>query len=164
MFLTVLFLCFAKSSGMKGYNFADNKMNVRMGPDDGFLRKDFSGLIPSAVTVCLRFYPNYNRHGDQLGLWNIRIPFDDRYPVFDFVCKSKGQCGSEFHGTILDKSGNYPKVNWLRKWTSICVGLDFVNDNMVTYFNGEKFNRTELEKDRQPLTLRFPEGYFEGRS
>ena len=61
---------------IKGYNFGDNQMNVRMGPEDGFLQARIGGLVPSSLTVCLRFYPNYNRHGDQIGLWNIRIPHD----------------------------------------------------------------------------------------
>ena len=150
---------------IKGYNFGDNQMNVRMGPEDGFLQARIGGLVPSSLTVCLRFYPNYNRHGDQIGLWNIRIPHDSRWPIFDLVCKARGRCSSEFHGTIVkEKEDAFPRMNMIRKWSSLCVGLDFLNNSLVAYYNGQEINRTTLEEERKEsgnsMDYRFPSGYF----
>ena len=155
-------------SAIKGYNFGDNKMNTRMGPDDGYLSANMTGFVPSTITVCVRFYPDYKRHGDQIGLWHIHIPYDDRWPIFNLYCMGHGRCGSEFHGFIIEEQENsFPRVNLIRKWSSICVGLDFVNDKITAFFNGKEVNRTKQENERKesgnPLDKVFPNGYFSGK-
>ena len=143
-------------------------MNVRSGPHDGFLVAEMTGLrVPPTLTVCLRFHPNYNRHGDQQGLWHIYVPPDMKWPIFNLVCNSKGHCSTEFHGTILkQKEEDFPKVNFLRKWSSICVGLDFLENKISVFFNGKEVNKTALEQYRNDsgnaLDNRFPTGYFSG--
>ena len=157
-----LFLPSVECSIIKGYNFGDNKMNVRMGPDGGYLTAKMPGHVPASITVCARFKPDFKRHGDRLGLLNIYIPHDKKWPVFNIVCRSSGRCTMEFHGTLITKEKNvYPKVNWLQKWSSICVGLDYVNDTITAFFNGAEVNRTKEEEKREaPLDKMFPEGYF----
>ena len=157
---------------MKGYNFGDNKMNVRMGPDDGFLRKDFPGFLPKALTLCSRFYAMYTRHGNQWGLWNIFLSRDKRKPVFNVVGNNYGQIYTDVHGFIIEYTKiintGYPKLNLLRKWNHFCVVLDFINNDITCAINGEVFNRTHYEKDRKesgsPLQRRFPKGYYDGKS
>ena len=161
------FLSFVNCVIMKGYTFDDNKMNVRMGPDDGYLRAEMLGFVPTAITVCMRFYPNYKRHGDQLGLWHIHIPHDERWPIFNLYCQGQGRCGSEFHGYIIEEEENaFPRVNLIRKWSSLCVGLDFINDEITAFFNGMEVIRTKLENERKesgnPLEKVFPSGNFSG--
>ena len=174
VFLFILFLCLIRSLGMKGYNFGDNKMDVRWAPDNGYLKADFPGLVPPALTSCSRFYLSYSRHGDQYCPLEIFTQNDKRRPIFFLRCKSSGSCHNEVHSSIfnlekmlgLEKS-NYPKTNLIRKWTSFCVSLDFVNNDMKYFFNGKKFNTTIFEEKRKNLPIysmnnRFPEGYFEG--
>ena len=146
----LIFLTNLLSSAIKGYNLADNKMNVRMGPHDGYLRAEMSGLrVPPELTVCLRFHHNFSRHGDQQGLWHIFIPNDTKWPIFNIACNSKGWCSREFRGYIMKQNKeDYPKVNFLRKWSSMCVGLDFLNDHISAFFNGKEVNTTALEKYR----------------
>ena len=71
--LNIHLLCFFMVScghglDIKGYDFGDNMMNVRMGPDNGFLRADMPGLIPSNLSICTRVYTANIRHGNQLGI------------------------------------------------------------------------------------------------
>ena len=47
--LTICSTCLA----IKGYDFGDNKMNKRMGPDNGILRAEMSGYIPSTLTIAV---------------------------------------------------------------------------------------------------------------
>ena len=149
----------------QGYDFGDNKMNKRMGPDNGILRAKMSGYIPSTLTICLRFYGQYNRHGDQLGLIDLYTPCDYKWPVYNLVCTSTGWCGTEFYGALFYLD-DYPKVNLLRKWNSWCVGLDYINDKTISYFNGKEVNATALEEYRNEsgnaLSSRLPVGYFSG--
>ena len=159
---------------MKGYNFGDNKMNVHMGPDDGFLQKDFPGFLPKALTLCSRFYAMYTRHGDQWGLWNIFLPWDKdkRKPVFNVLGNAVGNLYTDVHGVIMAygkiSDAGYPKHNLLRKWNHVCVVLDFINNDITCAINGEVFNRTHYEEDRKesgsPLQRRLPKGYYEGKS
>ena len=80
--------------------------------------------------------------------------------------RSSALCLTTFHGAIVDKGGDFPRRNWLRKWSSICVGLDFLNKEISASFNGEKVNRLKLETVRREkgnsLTKSLPTGYFEG--
>ena len=151
--------------GMKGYNFEDNKSSTMTSPDDGFLLLELPGLLPATLSVCWRFYTNFNRFGDQVGVVQLFTP-NDKWPVFNVYCRSVSVCRTTFHGTLVDKGGDFPRRNWLRKWSSICVGLDFLNNEITASFNGEKINRTELETFRKekgnPLTKSIPTGYFEG--
>ena len=52
----------------------------------------------------------------------------------------------------------------IRKWSSLCVGLDFLNNSLVAYYNGKELNRTTLEEERKEtgnsMDYRFPSGYF----
>ena len=53
-------------------------MNVRMGEDNAILFAKVDGLIPSNLSVCIRFYTENIRHGNQLGIWSIFTPHDER--------------------------------------------------------------------------------------
>ena len=179
LFQFILLIFISKSSGMKGYNFGDNKMDVRWAPDNGFLKADFSGFVPPALTYCSRFYLSSSRHGDQFAPFEIFTPYDERHPVNRVSCSSWGRCNSGFHGQLFDLrkmlglentdrwDSHYPKINLLRKWTSLCVSLDFVNNDVNCFVNGKKFNTSIYEEKRNKIThsmdKRYPEGYFEGR-
>ena len=162
--LLVFLVKCSQCSTIKGYNFGDNKMNVRMGPDDGYLKASLNGRVPSTLTICVRLYPNYKRHGDQFGVWHLKTPYDERTPVFNLGCQSNGVCSTLYWGRLIDPPENaYPKVNWIRKWTSICMGLDFLNNDLVYYVNGKEVEQdTERKESGNPLDLRFPSGYFSG--
>ena len=166
--LFVIFITCPECSAIKGYNFADSKLNGRRSPDDGFLQAQFDGPVPSTLSICVRFNQKYERHGNQLGLFHILIPSDEKYPLVGLVCNSKGHCLLDTHNGIIikKKEGAYPKVNWLRKWTSICVSMDFDNNQVIAAINGKEVNRTELEKERKelhPLDHWAPKGYFSGK-
>ena len=154
-------------SAIKGFNFADNQLPVMMGPDNGWLRAEMSGYIPSTLTVCERFYASFNRWGDQFGLWHILSPYDQKLPVFDLRCESTQLCKSGPTGTFAKAKKDYPKQNWLRKWTSVCVAIDFIQNDIAIYFNGRKHNDTKLEESRKKnpkkaVTGFSPDGYFSG--
>ena len=156
------------SFAIRGYNFQDNKLNVRVGPHDGYLRADMSGYVPTAITVCARFNPIYNRYGDQPGIFGIFTPYDDRWPVYNVQCPTFQRCRTEFHGHLQEAldEGAFPKKNWLRKWTSMCVGVDFIKDETRFYLNGADRGQKseELRKTSgNPLIFHFPEEYFSGR-
>ena len=155
------------SHAIKGYSIGDNKLNISVGPDDGYLSLEMSGYIPSTLTGCIRFNPDYNRHGDQYGLWNIYTPYEDLWPAFDMYCRSFALCTSLPSVLIQNKKGAYPKENWLRKWNSICVGIDYIDDEIIVYFNGKKYDREKIEKERKEngkfLSNNLPKGYFSGK-
>ena len=62
-------------TSIKGYNFGDNMMNVRNGPDNGYLRADMPGPVPHRLSFCARIYPQNIRHGDKA----------DSYPQKDII-------------------------------------------------------------------------------
>ena len=133
-----------------------------------FFRLSFWGPVPSTLSICVRFNQKYERHGNQVGVWNIFIPNDEKYPLVGLSCNSKGHClfETENGDIIKNKEGAYPKVNLLRKWTSICVSMDFDNNQVLAAINGDEINRTELENDRKKLHLldhMAPKGYFSGK-
>ena len=165
--LIILVFYTALCDGLRGYNFEDNKSKVPVSPDDGFLRIQIPSRVPAQLSVCLRFHPNINRFGDIFGVWHIFTPYDDRYPVFNLYCRSYAVCGSEFHGVIIEKENNFPRRNWLRKWSTVCVGLDFVKNDIIASLNGELINRTDEETKRKEkgnsLQKNFPARYFEGK-
>ena len=152
---------------LRGYNFEDNKSKVPVSPDDGFLRIEMPGRVPAHLSVCMRFYPQNTRFGDVQALWHLFTPYNDRYPTYNLYCRSYGRCQSEIYGIILEKERNFPRRNWIRKWSSVCVGLDFLKNNITASFNGDLVNRTDLERKRKEkgvlLQQSFPSGYFEGR-
>ena len=150
----------------KGYDFADNLMNVRMGPDNGFLRAEMGGLIPPKLSICARMYTANIRHGNQLGVWSIYTPHNDRVPVFDLQCRGENYCLTEYHGLVIPRTYEYPRVNMIRKWSSMCIGLDFTADSVRSFYNGKEVNE-DLEVSRkesgyQALDVRLPKGYFSG--
>ena len=160
LFQFILLIIISKSSGMKGYNFGDNKMDVRWAPDNGFLKADFSGFVPPALTYCSRFYLSSSRHGDQFAPFEIFTPYDERHPVNRVSCSSWGRCNSGFHGQLFDLrnkmlglentdrwDSHYPKINLLRKWTSLCVSLDFVNNDMNCFVNGKSSIQQSMRKE-----------------
>ena len=62
---------------------------------------------------------------------------------------------------------NTPKVNLLKKWTSICRGMHFLSNDLKVYYNGKHVNQ-ELEEKRkknkkQTLDSLLPEEYFKGK-
>ena len=153
-------------SAIRGYDFGDNMMNVRMGPDNGYLRADMPGLIPPQLTVCTRVYTANIRHGNQLGIWSIYTPYDKRVPILDLQCRGEDYCLSEYHGSWIPQPDDYPKKNMIRKWSTICMGIDFMADTVTTWYNGKEVN-SQLEVDRkgsgyQALDMRLPKGYFAG--
>ena len=160
------FLCQA-SFAIKGYNFADNKLNVRVGPDNGWLRAEMNGFIPESYTMCVRFYPKFMRFGDQLGLWNIYTSYDLKKPPKSHIfCGSTGQCKSN-PIVVLPKLTAYPKTNIVRKWSTLCVGIDFIDDNIFISYNGKIYDNTKREeqrkKDKIKTASNFPVGYFSGK-
>ena len=165
-----LLLCLLVSCGyglnIKGYEFGDNMMNVRMGPDNGFLRADMQGLIPPNMSICTRIYTANIRHGNQLGIWSIYTPYNSRVPIFDLQCRGEDYCTSEYHGDLIPQPDAYPKVNMIRKWSSICIGMNFLTDMITAYYNGKEVN-SQLEVERkeggyQALNMRLPKDYFSG--
>ena len=165
--VTIVVLYAAQCLAMRGYNFQDNKYKFPVSPDDGFLRIEIPGRVPAQLSVCMRFYPQNTRFGDQHSLWNLYTPYNDRAPTYNLYCHSFGVCKSELYGFILEKENNFPRRNWIRKWSSVCVGLDFLNNTITASFNGELVNRTVLEKKRKEkgilLQKSFPSRYFEGK-
>ena len=37
----------------------------------------------------------------------------------------------------------------MKKCSSVCIGLDFINDTLKAYFNGEEVDKTEMEAARK---------------
>ena len=163
--LAAMILCI-HGINIKGFNFGDNMMNVRNGPDNGYLHADMPGPVPPRISFCARIYPENVRHGNQLGVLSVYTPYD-RMPIFDIQCKGEGFCKGEYHGTFIPKEEDaYPRRNIIQKWSSLCIGVDFTNDTLTAYFNGEHVNK-ELEAERtekgdQPMDIWLPEGYFSG--
>ena len=165
--IIIMVLYAAQCLGMRGYNFEDNKSKVPVSPDDGFLRIEMPGQVPAQLSVCIRFYPENTRFGDVHPMWNLFTPYNDRSPTYNLYCRSFAACQSEIYGYMLKKENNFPRRNWLRKWSSVCVGLDFLKNNITVSFNGELINRTDLERKRKEkgtdLQKSFSSGYFEGK-
>ena len=69
------------------------------------------------------------------------------------------------HGWIIPKPETYPKTNLIRKWSSLCLGIQFVNDALTVFYNGQHVNE-ELEmkrkEDGKNMDSQLPEGYFKG--
>ena len=111
----LLLICIGRSTGMKGYNFGDNKMDVRWAPDNGYLKADFPGFVPPALTSCFRFCLSSSRHGDQFCPIEIFTPNGDRperHPVYALRCKSTGYCAFSLHSKMF----SYQKMlNLIRK-------------------------------------------------
>ena len=163
MVLTTCSTCWA----IKGYDFGDSKINKFVGPDNGILRAEMAGYFPSALTICLRFYLKYQRFNARIGLINIYSPYDDvTMPFYNIHCGTWGWCGTELYGTLIDGhygEENYQNKNFVRKWASICVGLDYLEDLTTVSFNGKETNRTAIQEWRkQRLDTRLPAGYFSG--
>ena len=167
IFLQVAFpLYFAKD--IRAYNFGDNRMNVRRSEANGNMFARFEGLVPESISICTRFYPENIRHGNQLGIFAISTPYSKRPPTFVAFCRGGNFCYSESHGPLVPDPGSYPKANLLKKWTSICVGMHFLSNDLTVYYNGKHVNK-ELEEKRKKnkeLTLDslLPEDYFKGTS
>ena len=92
-----------------------NKMNVRMGPYNGYLRADFPGFIPPKLSICTRNYTANIRHGNQLGIWNIFTPYDSRAPMINLQCQGEAYCISDYHGSFIPTPESYPEINMIRK-------------------------------------------------
>ena len=155
-------------SAIKGYNFGDNRMNKFVGPDNGILRGEMAGYFPSSLTICLRFYLKNQRFNKRIGLINIYSPYDDvTMPFYNIHCGSWGWCGTELYGTYIDgyrNDKNFQNKNLVRKWNSICVGLDYLEDQSTASFNGKEVNKTAIQEWRkQRLDSRLPARYFSGK-
>ena len=86
LILAAMHLCI-HGINIKGFNFGDNMMNVRNGPNNGYLHADMPGPVPQRVSFCARIYPENVRHGNQLGVLSVYTPYDTRMPIFDIQCK-----------------------------------------------------------------------------
>ena len=86
---------------IKGYNFGENNMNVRTGPENGILRAEMPGYVPPNISICTRIYPENVRDVDQVGLWQIFTPYDTRYPIFNIKTQANGHWRSEFHSLVI---------------------------------------------------------------
>ena len=153
--------------GISGYHFGDNKMNVRFSKDNGNLTAWFDGFLPPNLSICIRFYTDNIRHVNQLGIVNIFTPYNipNKRPLFDVLCYGESYCETEYHGLLVPKPENYPKTNLIRKWSSLCIGIQFVEDNLMVFYNGKHSNQ-ELEQKRKEngrkMDSQLPKGYFEG--
>ena len=161
LILTTCLTCWA----IKGYDFGDNKINKFVGPDNGILRAEMAGYFPSSLTICLRFYLTSVR--GKIGLVNIYSPYDDvTMPFYNIHSTSWGWIGTELYGKYRAEHWgeiNYQNKNLVRKWASICVGLDYIEDLSTFSFNGKEANRTDIQEWRkQRLDSRLPAGYFSG--
>ena len=141
-------------------------MNVRVGPDNGWLRAEMNGFIPESFTICVRFYPKFIRFAGQLGLWNIYTSYDLKKPTNNIHCHPNLDCHSP-PIEVTPKLTAYPKANIIRKWSTLCIGLDFIDDNLFVSYNGKIFDNTKKEeqrkKDKIKTTHNFPAGYFSGK-
>ena len=148
-------------SAIKGYDFGDNKMNKFVGPDNGILRAEMAGYFPPTLTICFRFYIKYNRFNRKIGMINIYSPYDDiTMPFYNIHCMTTGWCGTELYGTYLKSyyypDPHYPNRNYVRKWSSFCVGLDFLEDLSTAAFNGKEVNKTAIQEARKGQKLNNP--------
>ena len=154
-------------NGIPGYIFGDNNMNVRFTEQNGNLTAWFEDLLPENLSICVRFYTNNIRHGNQLGIVNLYTPHNipKRRALFDVLCYGQNYCETEYHGWIIPKPESYPKTNLIRKWSSLCLGIQFVNDALTVFYNGQHVNE-ELEmkrkEDGKNMDSQLPEGYFKG--
>ena len=73
---------------------------------------------------------------------------------------------SEYHGYLIPQPESYPRINLIKKWSSLCIGIQFLDEIMTVFYNGKHVNK-ELEVDRkgsgwQSLVSRLPKDYFRG--
>jgi hypothetical protein len=71
-------------SEVSGFNFMDNGLAERMGPENGNLVTTLDEL-PQQLSLCFSFYVDFDRFSNQVGLFDFRIKTSHKTPKLELV-------------------------------------------------------------------------------